>query len=420
VGALHGSDKENQVLKAAKNLSVVDHAGVRVAAGQMTVAKSAWAFDTSTGAFRQFWPLPPVITSLSVAQTADWRVLTISWAGSGTSSSVTVAGSTIYSGTATSTSYNWFEAGQAPGAALSVTLVMSNAAGSVSGSYQVVAPQFPVPVISSAVAGDDTASLSWSASANAESYQVYGQAMFKVLVGSTTSTSLVVAQAPGSSVSYTVRAVFRNPQGVVRYSAESAVKSVSTPTPTVGAGVYDIVPTVNAVHMAGEAGGSPAGWSTARAALFHGDSGSGDTYGVQTSAWWYGSGFSTAFGAGFASGMGVTRFQVWVRRANGYGGAQRFSSRFHLHPHASVPSASSLGPGLNDYFEGGALGLGEGAWIDLPASWATMLLEGPFKGVAWGNVASRYMAANKSLVPYTDGASTYPANGTLRVTIGAL
>jgi hypothetical protein len=417
--------------------------------GELVPAIAAWAWNPAQARFDQFWPKPPLIDAFtavidSSGISGDWRTVTLTWSAPQSTSVVLALGDsleTIYTGTGTSYTFNWFDADYAPGQRVLFELTAINSAGATSTQASVSVPNPPAPsqfrLVSSAY---DEVVLAWTTVPGAVRYEVYksyvtftrgvgvdativegepvpGPATSTELVGSTTANTITLVNVePGGRYTYQVVAVC-TPSASTQpwHSAGSMSLSVAVPLrPGAQPGVYTLRPSGAGTWQGGMTGGQKAGWRPAGDDLYHGGGGETVGRGIQTGHWFYGTQFATNFPAGMGVGT-VTRFQIYLTRFVNTGASAPVVSHWLLHKFTAKPAGSPVSTWGGAY-DAGAVAPGKGGWVDLPVEWAVYLINagitaGGYKGVAWGNIPARYMRAEASI----QGVTT--PNGTLKITV---
>lgn len=238
-----------------------------------------------------------------------------------------------------------------------------------------------------------TDTLSWTAVAGADAYEVADVSDSYAVLFTTASTSQVIGTLPSTRYSLAVRTVMDG-----QYSTWGVPSSfVTAPPTTIPAGQYGIVPASTHVWQAGRTGSSDPQWRPEADGWYHGDGFVwGDSAGVQSTYFFYtGSGFTDLAGAT------VTAFSVYLERGDTDGDPGSVLSRWLLHGHATKPAGEPTLTGTEH--DDGTFARGESGWVSLPTAWANALIAGTSKGIAWGGVAERYQVARKPVAALYTG-----------------
>ncbi len=238
----------------------------------------------------------------------------------------------------------------------------------------------------------------------AVSYEITHTSDGVIFKETTASAGTITGLHPSSTYTMAVRVIVATSDAThdtssSGLSASKAVTTSAAPETGPANGTYTFEPASNATWTQYN------DWRSTSDDLYHGTYSS--TNGRQAAFFFYSSRLSAAFPSGLGT-KNVTRIQVYMKRLSTGGSSANQSCHWNLHGYTSRPSGT---PAFHGDTDAGALAWGEGAWIDLPISWGEYLVNLDYRGISWGDVASRYMIADNSL-------SLSTPNGTLKITIG--
>lgn len=344
----------------------------------------------------------PIDYFTAVYGVPPWTTISLSWDGTAATYTLFEGGTDISLVTGTEKSYEY--PGQ-PDTRYEFRLETETVLGTR--ALSLVAYTAPLPAPSGRSVSAVTAtnvSLDWQPVLGATTYEVANVSTDYSIVATTTGTSTTISGlSPATRYSYAIRTVL----GSVRSPWSPPLTITTSPASTVTPGIYTFAPTSVAVWRAGRAGSSTPSWRPTADDHFHGDGWVwGDTAGVQTTYFFYGS--PNPFVS--IAGASITRVEIYTRRSSIKGAPGAVLSHWCLHPYASKPSGEPT-PSESEY-DAGILARGAAEWVELPLPWgAALVTNGAHKGVAWGAITDRYQVADNPVSPEP------PVLGTLRFTV---
>jgi hypothetical protein len=305
----------------------------------------------------------------------------------------------LYTGTGTSLAFEG-----TPGTKYSFRLEADVTSVTSSSVITVFTRTLPAPTgLVTASVTDDQVLLQWNTVGQADSYEIADVTDNYTVIHTTTDAfHLIDALTQITRYSYAVRSVLNGLPS--KWSA--AITFTTLAGVTVTAGVYEYPPTSIHCWTAGRPGSTDPDWRPEANDWYHGDGFQwGDNTGLNTTFFFYGP--SNPFG--ILSGGVPSKVEVYLDRAPYGGDPGMVLSRWGLHGHATKPvSAPVVSATQADL---GSFARAQFGWVELPLGWASTLISGFDRGVAWGNVDERFQVAKNTPV------ETSPRMGTIRVTV---
>lgn len=344
----------------------------------------------------------PIDYFTATAGTPAWTTLQLSWDGTESEYALFQVGNTVSLNVGPETTYTFTGV---PDSRYDFRLETDTILGTRAQTLTAYTATLPAPSAPTVSSYDhQSITLSWQAVIGATDYEVADVSNGYAIVASTTNTSTTISGLSANTrYSYAVRTVLNG----VYSKWTRPVSQFTAVSPNITAGTYTFTPSAVGVWQDGIAGLSDPEWQSSASNYSHGNGWVwGDSRGNQTTYFFYGSPnpFVEIVGAT------PTRFQIYVERVSDDGAPTVVLSHWALHGYASKPAGE---PVLSEtVYDSGELARGQGAWIDLPTEWASVLItNGTHKGIAWGDVTGRYQVAPNSA--NVSGTAT----GTLRITV---
>lgn len=333
----------------------------------------------------------------------SWTDLILRWNGAGTTWTLYLVGQSepLYTGP----ERQFFYAGE-PGTGYNFRVETTIDGTLYSKTIITYTTALPAPInLRTTSIGDTACTLSWDPQNKVTKYDVCDVTnSYKVITTVTDPTVTLTGLEPSSRQSYAVRSYYLN--DVSRWS--SPVTFFTLPPDNIQPGEYVFSANTVYVWREGRPGSTDPGWLPNQSDWYHGDGFEwNDNDGVKTTYFFFGS--PNPFGR--LSGAVVTRCEVYIDRYTAGGDPGPVLNRLGLHTYQNKPDGEPIPPRAT--VDAGTLSRGEGAWIEVPTSWAEQLIIGAYAvGVTWGGTPERYELAKNT--PY----GTSPRTGDVRITVG--
>ena len=350
-------------------------------------------------------PTAPIDYLLAYYGTSSWKDLVVRWNGTGKTWTLYQIGVTepLYTGTEQqylftglpSTQYNF-----------KVTTTVGGKEYDTSAMTYTTA--LPAPInLRTTLVGDTAAVLEWNATDGVDFYEIGNVRDSYKVIGSTKTgketTFVLSALAPTTLYSYSVRSVFKDD----RSKWSSPITFFTLAPDHIDAGVYEFSPASTYTWRVGRPGSTDPSWASAQSDWVHGDGLVwGDLNGIQSTYFFFGAvnPFNRLYGAV------VSKCEIYLSRGPYGGDPGPVLSRVGLHTYSEKPDSEPVPSGSS--LDVGTISRGEGAWFEVPTSWADQLIIGAYAtGWLWGGCQERYAVSQR-----VDG-TTNPRLGQIRITV---
>jgi hypothetical protein len=384
--------------------STITDLKVATTEGTLVTPKEMWAYDSAGTGYR-CWPIGPEAPVLSQANGTPVYVNKVfNWgAVSGaTQYRLTVAGQVSLTPSLTET----MPIG--PGVAYSAVVVAlddlmhaSQPSNTVTGTMGAM----PAPTnLRSTAATQSLVTMAWNVVTGATSYDLYRDG---VMIYHGTAATYNATSVAAKTYKFKVRSYYNSTT-----SAFSPEVSVTTPAYTGPAPQTKLVSITG--YRTWQAGSSSdaAEWRVTTDGMVHGrgtSSASGYARGIQTCFFFYS---STVLDDLRSSVYKVKKFRIFINRDDYRGPAGAQACHWWRHKYTGVPAgAPAFGTQVTDHITVGSLSYNTQAWFELPNAWGQALVDGGYRGIAWGGTDVSYMSADAT-------RSGQPPTGQLEITIG--